>query len=583
MIEIMYKPHDLRYIFLYGDDHELRSCKGEKNKRKNLEDFLNLIPSYQFLPSFSGIPKPECFLHKFKSSTGQTIYYCHSGLWKTIYDWCQANNIKVKLPDNFDRFKYTNFDLTLEEFKEYIESWEISLNPYPYQLKAAWLILKYNQSLSQLATRAGKTLIAYMVFRYALEQMGAKKILMIVPAKSLVKQAVGDFNDYAEFFNMETVWAGGELQEGSNVTIGTFQSLVKKADKKSSKYDPHFFNEYDVVLVDEAHTLKCQSIDTILNQSFMKNVKIKFGFSGSLPDEHSIDSFCCHSLMGPTIQDIRSKELMDNGYITPIDITQVYIPHPMTDELKKMYIRCGEYLNSITVTEDYINSKGKLEKRAKKLPVEQRDFTMVDQKEFPLVLKTMKENPTCTEDEYLDYLIDLCKARGSNLLMLEQMLLHHDNKRLSVMENILSNINKNCIVFAHHTSYLNYLYNFFKEKFPNRHVYLITGNTSDKKREQIKENLLTDKGAILCASYGCVGTGLTFKNLDYGIFAQSFKSHIINKQSLGRGLCLADDKPYYYLYDLVDDFPTGRLKSQGVSKLKLYKQQEFKVKSITVS
>ena len=142
MIEIMYKPHDLRYIFLYGDDHELRSCKGEKNKRKNLEDFLNLIPSYQFLPSFSGIPKPECFLHKFKSSTGQTIYYCHSGLWKTIYDWCQANNIKVKLPDNFDQFKYTNFDLTLEEFKEYIESWEISLNSYLYQMKAAWLILK---------------------------------------------------------------------------------------------------------------------------------------------------------------------------------------------------------------------------------------------------------------------------------------------------------------------------------------------------------------------------------------------------------------------------------------------------------
>lgn len=577
MIQLMYKPDDFRYIFIIGDDHELRSCKGEKKKRKNLEDFLNMIPSYQFLPSFSGVPKPECFLRKFKSANGQTIYHCHSGLWKTIVDWCTANGIQVQYPNDFNNFKYTEFDLSLDEFKEYIEAWEIALNPYPYQLKAAWLILHYRQSLSQLATRAGKTLIAYIVFRYMMEKMGAKKILMIVPAKSLVKQAVGDFDDYAEFFNMETVWAGGELQEGSNVTIGTFQSLVKKADKRSTKYDPAFFKDYDVVLVDEAHTLKCESINTILNQPFMKNVKLKFGFSGSLPDEHTIDSFCCHALMGPTIQDIRSKELMDGGYITPIDITQVVIPHPMTDDLKQLYIQCGEYLNSVPVTEDYINTKGKIEKRPKKLPIDQREFTMVDIKKLPLVLNEMKKKDDFNEDDYLDYLIDLCKARGSNLLMLEQMLLHRDQKRLDVMIDILSGIEKNCIVFAHHTSYLKYLYDVFKEKFPNRPVYIITGDTSDKKREYIKEKLLTDKGAILCASYGCCSTGLTFKNLDYGIFAQSFKSHIICLQSLGRGLCLANDKPFYYLYDLVDAFPTGKLKSQGDHKFKLYKTQKFLV------
>lgn len=574
MIEMMYNPADLRYIFLTGDETELQSCRGKSKKIPNLEDFLNVIPSYQFLPSFRGVPKPEVFLHKFKTKLGTTVYYCHSGLWKTIYDWCISHNITVKLPDQFNNFKYTDFDLTLEEFTDYVNSWEITLNPYPYQLKAAWLILKYRQSLSQLATRAGKTLIAYMVFRYMVEKMGAKKILMIVPNTSLVKQAVGDFDNYKEFFDMETVWAGGELYENSNLTIGTFQSLVKKADKKSTKYDPHFFDPYDIVLVDEAHTLKCESINTILNQNFMKNVKLKFGFSGSLPAENTIDSFCCHSLMGPTIQDVRSKELMDGGFITPIEITQIYIDHPSSPELDKLYIECGEYLNSITVTEEYVNRNGKLKKREKLLPAEQRVFTQQYVKELPLVLKEMRSGD---QIEYRDYLIDLCKAKGSNILMLEQMLVHRDQKRLDVMVDLLDGFKKNSIIYFHHTEYGRFLFKYIQSKFPDRHIYYIDGKTTVKKRQEILQNLLVDKDAILIASYGCCSTGLTFKNLDYGIFAQSFKSHIITLQSLGRGLCLANDKEKYYLYDLIDVFPTGRLKSQGSAKMRLYKEQKFEV------
>ena len=180
---------------------------------------------------------------------------------------CEASWLKSPSLDG----SYITF--TLEEFIKYVENWGLNLNPYDYQYKAAWLILAYRQSLSQLATRAGKTLIAYMVFRYMLEN-GAHNILMVVPNTSLVKQAVKDMQEYKEFFKSETVWAGGELCEGSNLTVGTFQSLVKRADKRSTKYDPKFFDKYDIVLVDEAHTLKCESINKILNQNFMKNVDI---------------------------------------------------------------------------------------------------------------------------------------------------------------------------------------------------------------------------------------------------------------------------------------------------------------------
>lgn len=553
MINVIYKKSDLRYIFFTSDNSK---------ELLLLEKYLNKIPQYQFLPSFRGIPKPEVFLNKFNSKDGRLIYYCHSGLWKTIYDWCEVNGIEISGID--DDFKYTDFKLTLEEFDQYVKNWGLNLNPYNYQIKAAWLILKYKQSLSQLATRAGKTLIAYIVFRYMLEN-GANNILMVVPSIQLVKQGKEDFENYQEFFKSETVWAKSELCSSSNLTIGTYQSLVQRADKKSKKYDPKFFNKFDVVLIDEAHHLVCKSINTILNQDFLKFVKLKFGFTGTLPQEHTIDSFCCHSLMGPTIQDITTAELVEEGFLAKPNITQIRIKYEDNEDLTNDYICCGEYLNS----------SYKLNKDGKKilLPKDQRDFTIQHKKILPFVLEQVKK--AYNKEEYKQYLIDLCKAKGSNLLMLEQMIIHRSKKRLDIIKDIIDDNKGNCIVFAHHTEYLKKLKKYFEEVYPERPIYIIEGSANLKKRQDIINKMLTDNNAILCASYGCCSTGITFKNIDYGIFAQSFKSEIVNLQSIGRGLLKTDEKDTFYLYDIIDWLPTKKLYTQGLAKIKTYKDKKF--------
>jgi superfamily II DNA or RNA helicase len=585
MIDILYNDQDKRYIYLNGDPKELAE----------LEKYMNKIPDYMFLPAFKGEKKPEIFLNKFRTAETGTVYWAYSGLWKTITDWCTSHSVQVTQMDA--RFKYTGIVPEYQKFKCIVDSWGLNLKPREYQLKAAWLILYYRQSLSQLATRSGKTLIAYIVFRYMLEYCGVHNVLMIVPNISLVKQGVDDMKAFKEFFTTETVWAGSELCDSSNLTIGTFQSLVKRVDPKSPKYDPHFLDKFDVVCCDEAHTAKCASIKKILGQPFIKGLKLKFGFTGTLPKEGSIEDFTCKSLLGPKIQDISSRELMDQGYISDIDITQILVKYPENETLYDTYIRCGEYLCSKYVLDA---KKNKIE-----LPKSEQEFTMKHKKEFPAPLKKAKleiykdtfEELTApdaepkTEDEirleckkrYTDHLYEICKSVGSNALMLEQMMIHRSKLRVKVIEELLSRFKKNSIVFAHHTEYLKYLYEHFKERFPERNVYIIYGETSEKKREKIKKSLETDKDAILFASYSCIGTGLTLKNLDYGIFAQSFRSDIINKQSLGRGLMLAQDKDKYRLYDIVDILPTNRLYMQGRSKKKLFEKEKFDTRVVSMS
>lgn len=556
MIQIAYNKTDLRYIFLRSDTN---------GEMQALEKHLNKIPQYMFLPSFKGVPKPEVFLHK-ANHNGQVVYYAHAGLWREVYNFCNDNNIDVTGIDDY--FKYRNFSISLGEFEQLVRSWQLTPNPREYQIKAAWLILKYHISLSQLATRAGKTLIAYIVFRYMLEN-GAHNVLMIVPNIQLVKQGVDDMAEYKEFFKSETVWSKGEMCESANLTIGTFQSLVNRLNKKSKRYNPKFFDKFDVVCIDEAHTAKCKSINAILNQPFLKDVKLKFGFSGSLPVANTIDSFACQSLIGPTIQDVRARELMDDGYIAEAEVHQIRINYTEEETLDD-YIKCGEYLcsnDAVKITD------GK--RVVQKLPKNERSFTIVNQKTLPFVLQQIK--PGLEKWEYRDYLIDLCKANGANLLMLEQMLVHRSEKRLKVMDSLIDKMDGNVIVFAHHTEYLNFLEKYFAEHHKCKKVMKIVGSTVVKKREEIIKEMQERNDIILCASYKCVGTGLTLKNLKYGIFAQSFKSQIINKQSLGRGLCLAGDKDKYILYDIIDCFPSGKLLQQGKQKVTLFKNEDIPI------
>ena len=94
--------------------------------------------------------------------------------------------------------------------------------------------------------------------------------------------------------------------------------------------------------------------------------------------------------------------------------------------------------------------------------------------------------------------------------------------------------------------------------------------------------MLENNNIVLVASYGCCSTGITFKNVDYCILAQSFKSDIINLQSIGRMLLKTDEKSVAYIYDIIDIFPTKSIYSQGLAKIKTYKNSKFEYSVVNV-
>lgn len=578
MIHFIFSEQDPRYLFLKYDNEEDDLWLRSNPRHINLTDHINLVDPTCYLKTYKGPKFTQDFLFEYiQPKTGQKIYYCSIGLWQDIYKFFKSNNIEFDGLDEkwFKRKLKHSFD----EFKEIVNSWGLKFPPRPYQYEAAYKILCWKKSISELATRAGKTLIAYMVFRYSIEYLGMKNILMIVPSIDLVKQAYGDFKEYAEFFNTECIWSGGKEVASSNLTVGTFQSLIKYIEKDSSKYNPNFFEKFDCVFVDEVHRAKASQIKNIISQPFMKDVVISFGMTGTLPAEKSIEHYCIFSLLGAKIQAITTKQLKDAGYISDIEIYQYRLHYNDFNRTKDIWKKCVEYaLSNYDLTED----KKKIE-----LPEDKKEYLLRYSKTPSIGLTSAKGSifgnsewsDLRKEYEYINLLKTIVSdSTGTNSLALERMMIHFFEERIDLLiDDVIPKCPNNMLILAHHTEYINHIVDRIKETYNDTRIIVkITGSVSAKKRDKIKQLLKENNNCILVASYGCMSTGITLANLCYGVLFESFKSDVVNMQSIGRGLGLSDMKEKYILYDFVDVFDnniTNKIFLQGLARIKIYNRE----------
>ena len=123
------------------------------------------------------------------------------------------------------------------------------------------------------------------------------------------------------------------------------------------------------------------------------------------------------------------------------------------------------------------------------------------------------------------------------------------------------------------------LYNLIKDKYKDRKVFFVYGGVDTDTREQIREIVENEHGAIIVASYGTFSTGINIRNISNIVFASPSKSKIRVLQSLGRGLRLGDKSQSLKLFDISDDFTTNSRINFTLrhfhQRLNIYKEQSF--------
>jgi superfamily II DNA or RNA helicase len=91
---------------------------------------------------------------------------------------------------------------------------------------------------------------------------------------------------------------------------------------------------------------------------------------------------------------------------------------------------------------------------------------------------------------------------------------------------------------------------------------------------------------ILVATYGTFSTGISINNLHNIFLVESYKSEVLIKQSLGRGMRKMEGKDKVNVIDFVDDFSTksyqNYLMKHGEVRMQIYKKECFDYKIFRV-
>jgi superfamily II DNA or RNA helicase len=91
---------------------------------------------------------------------------------------------------------------------------------------------------------------------------------------------------------------------------------------------------------------------------------------------------------------------------------------------------------------------------------------------------------------------------------------------------------------------------------------------------------------ILIATYGTFSTGISIKNIHNIFLVESYKSEVLIKQSLGRGMRQMEGKDKVNVIDFVDDFTTGKyenyLMKHSKARIDIYKKERFEYKIYNV-
>lgn len=212
-----------------------------------------------------------------------------------------------------------NEEISLEGVKGYMNS-ICSYTPYDYQIDAVYECLRYNRKTIISPTASGKSLIIYALARYYTNK--GLNTLIVFPTTSLIHQMHKDFHEYGwspeEHCHM--IYSGKEKNTDLPVTLSTWQSIFKM--------EKSFFEDFDCVIVDESHQAKSKSLIDIMKKCH--HAKYRFGFTGTLSNggkDSQTHEWVISGLFGPTYKTINTKEMIEKGRASQLDIHCLVLKH----------------------------------------------------------------------------------------------------------------------------------------------------------------------------------------------------------------------------------------------------------------
>jgi superfamily II DNA or RNA helicase len=281
------------------------------------EHFTFEVPGAKFMPAYRNRIW-DGKIRLFSPATGELYVGLLPYLIKWLDEWEEPYKISEELQDDKE--------ISEENLKGFIDSLKLksqgkSIESRDYQVNAIQHAIRKHRALLLSPTASGKSLIIYILIRYymlLLQDKATDKILILVPTTSLVEQMFSDFIDYGwNEKHMQRIYGGHDKEVTRRVVISTWQSIYK--------FPKSYFNQFGMVVGDEAHLFKAKSLTSILTK--MENCKYRFGLTGTL-DGMQTHRLVLEGLFGTLNKVITTKELIDKKTLASFKIKSLVLSYP---------------------------------------------------------------------------------------------------------------------------------------------------------------------------------------------------------------------------------------------------------------
>mgnify|MGYP005635771371 FL=1 len=318
----------------------------EKSTAKELSDFFTFkVPGHEYMPTFRN--KMWDGKIKLYNIYKQTIY---KGLYDYVVKFAKDRNYKIIEPEPIRKSKNVKEEHIQKFIDEYLKPMAggEEITAHRHQIEAVTHAINNDRCLLLSPTGSGKSLIIYALVRYYLDIIPKdKKILIIVPTTSLVRQMLSDFSEYSSQTkwkaedNCHYVFAGRDKISENRVIISTWQSIYKLGRK--------YFDNFEVCFGDECHLFKSKSLTTLMSK--LENCPYRIGTTGTL-DDSLTHKLVIEGLFGRVHHVTTTKKLMSNDLLSKLKIDCILLQYPekIREDVKR--IKYQDEIDWIVTNED---------------------------------------------------------------------------------------------------------------------------------------------------------------------------------------------------------------------------------------
>lgn len=273
------------------------------------DHFTFEVPGAKFMPSF----RNKVWDGKIRLFN-PLVSLLYAGLNHHLEQFCKSRHYELEYEGPF-----SDTEFSLIEAKQFIEKLQPTHQPRDYQIDAFVHAVRKRRGVLLSPTGSGKSFIIYLLACWY-----QSKTLVIVPTTSLVHQMASDFEDYGLPKGMtHKIMSGEEKESIKPFVISTWQSIYKQPKK--------WFDQFDVVIGDEAHLFKAKSLSTIMGK--MTGCKYRFGFTGTL-DGTQTHKLVLEGLFGAVRKITTTADLIEQKHLADFSIKAIVLKYP--EDVRKL-------------------------------------------------------------------------------------------------------------------------------------------------------------------------------------------------------------------------------------------------------